>query len=236
MDIVVIVKRIDSSAGSATGKMMDIGDKTALDMAVSLRDRYGHGNSTVSALCIAPVEASDIIRECYSLGADTGYLLSDPAFESIDLNGLIDLLYSAIKAIGKCDMVVMASPSDDTVLVEIGKKLAGMLGFKHFSGVDSYDGVSNTKVSLRGKGAQREVIEPPAVINLACDLEQKIYNAMRIMKAYKKEINVLTAKDIKLKPGSAVVMHQESPSVSISEPEKVTHNVPHHGRRKTVKQ
>lgn len=198
MDILVIVKRIDMSDNSPTKKLMDIADKTALDLAIGLRDKHGHGNSTVSVLCIAPAVASDVIRECYSLGADTAYMLSDPAFESIDLNGLISLLSGGIGFIGKCDAIIMASTSDDTVLVDVGKKLAEMIKFSHYSGVDSFEGTSN-KIILKGKKGEKEIVEAPVLINLACDEEQYIHNAMRIMKAFKKEIRMITAKDLELK-------------------------------------
>lgn len=198
MDIVVIVKRIDSSDNSPTGKVMDIGDKTAIDFAISLREKYGLGNTRVSVICIAPYEASDVIRECYGLGVDAGYLLSDPMFEQIDVEGIVNILFSALTKLNGCDLVLMASPSNDTITVDLGNKLARLLGFKHLKQVEHLDGYGN-RVVVRGKNiSDREIVELPALINLSCDSEQKVFNAMRIMKAFKKEVKVFTSRDLNM--------------------------------------
>ncbi|MFN8577251.1 MAG: hypothetical protein U0354_10375 [Candidatus Sericytochromatia bacterium] len=197
MDILVIVKRILTSEDSPTHKLMDIADKTAVDMAINIRDRHGQGKGSVSVICIAPIESSEIIRECYSLGVDTGYLLADPLFESLTLDQLIMLLYHGIKKVDSYDVVIMPSTSNDTVLVDIAGKLADMLNLKHIKNIDSFDGAGPTRLSLKGKKINdREIVEPPLMISFSCDAEQKIHNAMRIMKAYKKEVRVITSSEI----------------------------------------
>lgn len=197
MDILVIVKRIITSEDSPTNKMMDIADKTAVDMAINIRDRHGQGRGSVSVLCIAPIESSEIIRECYSLGVDTGYLLADPLFESLTLDQLIMLLYHGIKKVENYDVIIMPSTSNDTVIVDIASKLAEMLNIRHIANVDSFDGAGTSRLSLKGKKINdKEIVEPPLMISMTVDAEQKIYNAMRIMKAFKKEVRVITSEDI----------------------------------------
>lgn len=196
MDIVVIVKRIDTSDSSPTGKVMDIGDKTALDMAIILREKHGFGNSKVSVLCIAPVDAAEIIRESYAIGADTGYLLSDPMFESIDVNGLVGLLHSAVNKLTKCELIIMASHTGDDLTIDVGNKLATSLGFKHVKNVEKFESAHGNRIAVTGKNQEREIVEIPVLINLVCDSEQKVHNAMRIMKAFKKDVKIWTAKDL----------------------------------------
>lgn len=199
MDILVIVKRILTSEDSPTHKLMDIADKTAVDMAINIRDRHGQGRGSVSVICIAPIESSEVIRECYSLGVDTGYLLADPLFESLTLDQLIMLLYHGIKKVDNYDVVVMPSTPNDTVLVDIAGKLADMLNLRHIKNVDSFDGAGPTKLSLKGKKINdKEIVDPPLMISLLCDAEQKIHNAMRIMKAFKKEVRVITSSEIRI--------------------------------------
>ncbi len=201
MNIVVIVKRINApSNASPSQKVLDVGDKIALDMAIGVREKCGVGNSHVSALCIAPVEDSDVIRECYSLGADVGYLLSDPLFEQLDLDGLIGVLSSSALKIDNCDVLVMVSASNDAVTIDVGRRLAEMLKFKHASNVDAFDCQGNSRIVVKRanpkNGPEREVIELPVLINLNCDSPLVVHNAMRIMKAFKKEVKIWTHKDL----------------------------------------
>jgi electron transfer flavoprotein beta subunit len=196
VDIVVIVKRIDTSDSSPTGKAMDIGDKTALDLAITLREKHGFGNSRVSVLCIAPVDAAEVIRESYAVGADIGYLLSDPMFESIDVNGLVGLLQSAVNKLGKCDLVIMASHTGDDITIDVGNKLANSLGFKHVKNIEKFEAAHGNRITTISKNEERSIVEVPALINLVCDSEQKVHNAMRIMKAFKKDVKIWTSKDL----------------------------------------
>lgn len=197
MDILVIVKRIDTSEDSHTNKLMDIADKVAVDMAINIRDRHGQGKGSVSVLCIAPVDSSEIIRECFCLGVDSGYLLADPLFESLSLEQLIMLLYHGIKKVESYDVVVMPSSASDTIIPDIAGKLASMLDLRHVKEIDSFDGAGMTKLSLKGpRISEKEIVDPPLMISLMCDAEQHIPNAMRIMKAYKKEVKVITSETI----------------------------------------
>lgn len=194
MDILVIVKRIDTSEDSPTNKLMDIADKTAVDMAINIRDRHGQGRGSVSVLCIAPVESPEIMRECFSLGVDQGYLLADPLFESLSLDQLTMLLFHGIKKVENYGVVVMPSTSNDTVITDIASKLANMLDIRHVKNIEGFDGAGATRLSLKTLGKDdKEIVEPPLMISLVCDAEQKIHNAMRIMKAYKKEIIVINS-------------------------------------------
>ncbi len=197
MDILVIVKRIDTSEDSHTNKLMDIADKSAVDMAINIRDRHGQGKGSVSVLCIAPVDSTDVIRECFSLGVDQGYLLADHLFESITLDQLIMLLYHGIKKVETYDVVVMPSTASDNIIPDIASRLASMLDLKYVKQIDNYDGAGPTKITLKGpKINDREIVDPPLMISMICDDEQKIHNAMRIMKAYKKEVKVITSEHI----------------------------------------
>ena len=195
MHLAVIVKRIDTSDNSPTNKLMDIGDKTAIEFAVNVRDKNEKANSKVSAICIAPSDSSEVVRECFSFGADEGYLLDDKSFESVNLDGLINLLHKTIEHLQNFDVVLMSSPSTDNVTVSLGKKLADALNYKHISHVESVERLSHSKLLVRTKKGT-EVVEIPVLINIACDLEQVIPSASRIMKIYKKEVHILNAKDL----------------------------------------
>jgi len=51
-------------------------DKHAMEAALQLKERFG---APVAVLSMGPPEAGAIVKECLALGADQGFLLSDPA-------------------------------------------------------------------------------------------------------------------------------------------------------------
>lgn len=204
MNISVIVKRMGIHDGS-NKKMMDIADKIAIDQAVFIKERDEKTATKVSALCIAPPEDSEILRECFAFGADEGYLLNDPKFEKVGLEGLITVLYKAIKNIDSNGVVILTSSSNDPVTASLGKALADVLGYKHVYNVEKFE-MHYRKLYVRRKGqSENEHIETPVVINFISDAEQKIDNAVRIMKVFKKEVKVLNARDLDFDPNKLVV-------------------------------
>lgn len=204
MNISVIVKRMSIHEGS-NKKMMDIADKIAIDQAVYIKERDEKSTTKVSALCIAPPEEAEILRECFAFGADEGYLLNDPQFEKVGLEGLITVLYKAIKNIDSNGIVVLTSSSNDPVTLSLGKTLADVLGYKHVYNVERLE-MHHRKFFVRKKGqSETELVEGPTVVNFISDAEQKIENAVRIMRVFKKEVKVLSAKDIDFDPNKLVV-------------------------------
>ena len=56
-------------------------DAHAAEAAVQIKERYG---AHVTVVCMGPPQATEVIRECISYGADRGILLSDRAFAGSD--------------------------------------------------------------------------------------------------------------------------------------------------------
>ena len=196
MNIVVIVKRSDALNVDDKTISIDLADRMAIESAVKIKERSFMIPTTVTALCIAPAEASHVIRDCFSLGVDSAYLLDDPIFETVDLDGLINVLSKGIKKIGTPEIVMMGANSTDQVLVTLGKSLADVLNYKYLSGVDNLEGQDKRITAKLRKNQDRTPVDLPSFVNLSADIEYQFSKAKMIMRLYKKEVKMLNARDI----------------------------------------
>ena len=57
-------------------------DKHAMEAALQLKEQL---DAHIAVISMGPPPAGKIVRECLALGADQGFLLSDPAFAGVDL-------------------------------------------------------------------------------------------------------------------------------------------------------
>lgn len=69
-------------------------DTYALEMAARLKEAVG---GSVTAVTVGPEGAKDAVKTCLAVGANQGYLISDPAFEGADTLGRSKILAAAIK-------------------------------------------------------------------------------------------------------------------------------------------
>jgi len=196
LNIAIIVKRIESSSSRPSDKILDIADKKALDIATEIKEKL---EANVCVFCIAPYGSSEVIRECYSFGIDAGYLLDDPAFERVDENGIVVVLGSAMKKVENFDLVFIASTSDKDAILEVGKKLSNFLGIGHIGSVSGIRMLGNKLFAQPCQQDKKEKdIQTPVLINFVFDPSEKIYNAMRIMKVFKKEVKFFNSNDLGL--------------------------------------
>lgn len=193
MNILVIVKRNESTQNKNIS--IDFHDRMAVELAVAIKEKSFIYPVSVSVICVAPTDSANVIRDCFALGADNAYLLDDKSFETVDIDGLIRLLSKGIKKVNP-DIVVMASNSNDDVLISLGKKLAETINYKHLSGVDDFDG-NDKRISAKLRNKQDKIpLEERVLLNLSLDIEKPFPNAKRIMKLFKKEVIVFNARDL----------------------------------------
>lgn len=195
MNILVIVKRNDTTQNKDKTISIDFHDRMAVELAVAIKEKSFIYPVSVSVICIAPADSSNVIRDCFALGADNAYLLDDKSFETVDIDGLIRLLSKGIKKASNPDIVVMASNSNDDVLISLGKKLAETLNYKHLL-VDDFDG-QDKRLFAKVRNKQDKIpLDSNVMLNLTLDIEQPFPNAKRIMKLFKKEVTIFNARDL----------------------------------------
>ncbi|MBK6849518.1 MAG: electron transfer flavoprotein subunit beta/FixA family protein [Proteobacteria bacterium] len=99
-------------------------DKVALELALQLKDRYG---GKVTALTMGPPKASDLLRECLSMGADEVCLVSDRKFAGADTLATSYVLSRAIAKLGPFDLVFAGRQAIDGDTAQVGPQTAEKL-------------------------------------------------------------------------------------------------------------
>ena len=101
-------------------------DLNALEQALKLKET--HPGSTVTMLTMGPGRAAEIIREGLYRGADGGYLLTDRAFAGADTLATSYALATAIRKIGKYDLIIGGRQAIDGDTAQVGPQVAEKLG------------------------------------------------------------------------------------------------------------
>lgn len=101
-------------------------DLNALEQALLLKDN--NPGSLVTVLTMGPTRAADILREALCRGADEGVLLTDRAFAGADTLATSYALSTAVRKIGKYDIVLCGRQAIDGDTAQVGPQVAQMLG------------------------------------------------------------------------------------------------------------
>lgn len=105
-------------------------DTYALEMATRLKEAVG---GSITAVTVGSEGAKDAVKTCLAVGADRGFLVSDPAFEGADTLGKSKILAAAIKRLesdaGKpFDLIFLGREATDRASGQVGSQLAEVLG------------------------------------------------------------------------------------------------------------
>jgi electron transfer flavoprotein beta subunit len=96
-------------------------DAYALEMAVRLKEKYG---GEITAISMGPAQATGVLKECLSVGADKAILVTDPAFAGSDTLATSYVLAQAIKKTGDFDIVFCGKQAIDGDTAQVGPEIA----------------------------------------------------------------------------------------------------------------
>lgn len=160
-------------------------DKTALELALQVKDRYG---GKVIAVTMGPPKASDLLRECLYMGADEVYLISDRKFAGADTLATSYVLSEAIKSIGNFDLIFAGRQAIDGDTAQVGPQTAEKLGVAQITYVEEIIRLDKKKIRLKRKiDGGFEVLESafPVLLTVIKDAAvSRPFKARRVM-AYK---------------------------------------------------
>jgi len=114
--------RVDRS--SAAGEINPF-DLNALETAVQLKEKLG---GTVTTISMGPPQAESSVRDSLSRGADRGILLVGKEFAGADTWATSYTLASAIKKLGKFDIIVCGEKTVDGDTGQVGPEIGEWLG------------------------------------------------------------------------------------------------------------
>jgi electron transfer flavoprotein beta subunit len=165
-------------------------DKHAMEVALQIKAQF---EARISVLSMGPPEAGNIVKECLALGADQGFLLSDPAFGGADAYATAFTLAKGIQKIGSFDVIFCGMASSDGSTEWVGPEIATFLDLPVVTLVEEIvkcDGASwKVKASVEN-GYRLMQVELPAVFTVTRELNTpRALSFSGIIKARKKEID-----------------------------------------------
>jgi electron transfer flavoprotein beta subunit len=212
MRIIVPIKQILDPSGMTVNRrrerifinreeyIINPNDKNALEEALKLKDEQG---AEVVAVTMGPERADDALREALAMGADSGFLLTDEAFEKADISVATTVLGTAIQKIGDYDLIIAGCQAADTGAGQLGPRLAQYLGLPQITEVCELVAAGDSQVKAkcnRGQGCAEVEASLPALLTVAQDANQPRYpTGARIINAYREwEVTVWRASDVGL--------------------------------------
>lgn len=134
-------------------------DLHALETALQVRDQYG---GTVTAVCMGPMAACEVLRECLYRGVDRAILVSDRRAAASDTLATSYILSQAVRKLGKVDIVFCGRQAIDGDTAQVGPQLAEKLGIPQITYFEKLvDLIGSTIRVQRNVGNGWEVIESP---------------------------------------------------------------------------
>ena len=212
MKIIVLLKRVpDTEAkilinteGSGINKegikfIINTYDEYAIEESLKLKEKVG-GDTTVTTVCMAPDESTEVIRTALAMGADDAIHICDPALENPTPSMTASLLAKAIEDHG-FDIIFCGKQGIDYDMAQTQAFLAEKLDIPQINIISEFKiSDDNKKVFLvrNIEGADEKVeADLPAIISCNKGLNEPRYASLPgIMKSKKKEIKKLTLADL----------------------------------------
>jgi electron transfer flavoprotein beta subunit len=121
-------------------------DLNALEMALSLKDKYG---GSVTVLTMGPLQAAEVLRQALYRGADRVILLSDRKFAGADTQATSYTLKCALNKLGSYDLVFCGRQAIDGDTAQVGPQVAEKLGIPQITYSEAIIDLSDEEIFVR---------------------------------------------------------------------------------------
>jgi electron transfer flavoprotein beta subunit len=211
MDMIVCVKRVPHTQEvdlvidpqktdikkDMLAHVMNEWDIYAIEEAIQLKERFG---GTVTAVTLGTEDDEEVLRRCLAMGADRAVLI-DSEDRSLDSYVISKILSSMIQRL-EFDLVMTGVQADDDNSGAVGGMLSGHLGLPHAAVVTAVEPQEDeVKIRIELEGGIEEVskVRLPALLTIQTGINEPRYvSIMGIRKAAKKELKVMTLKELDL--------------------------------------
>ncbi len=166
--------------------VINTADKNAIELAVSLKEKFG---GEISVVTMAPPSAREQLLEALSYGIDKAYLLSDRRVGGADTLATSYSLYHMLKKIGSFDLVILGNESDDGATAHVPSQLGEWMDTAHMSDVVAVD-IKDDNTVLLTKEYEDSFCDYEAAMPCVIGVRKNI-NEVR----YPKTWDILTAKN-----------------------------------------
>ncbi|MFZ3172386.1 MAG: electron transfer flavoprotein subunit beta/FixA family protein [Carboxydocellales bacterium] len=210
MQIVVLVKETFDTEAKITlnsnnqiesrgiNLVVDAYSEFAVEEALRIKERLGSGKVVV--LCAGSESSVAALRHCFAMGADEGYLISDPDLTNGDQTTTAKVLAKALDKI-PFDLILGGYKSVDNATAQVCQRVSEILGIPEVSVVTKIELEGNKAVVNREIDDGFEIIEValPAIFSAQQGLAEPRYPTMKgIMQAKKKPLQKWSLADLGL--------------------------------------
>ena len=122
-------------------------DLNALEQALRLKEQYP--GTTVKVLTMGPPRAAEIVREGMFRGTDGGYLLTDRAFAGADTLATSYALSTAIRKMGRYDIIIGGRQAIDGDTAQVGPQVAEKLGLTQITYAEEILKVEDGRITVK---------------------------------------------------------------------------------------
>lgn len=175
-------------------------DEQAVEAALRIKDRQ---KGKITVLTVGSASAIDVVRHALAMGADEGFILSDPTFEGSDSFATAYILTKAMKKIGQYDLVLCGRQAADWDVGAVGSIIGEDLGIPVVTLAKKVEVVDGKLKIERVVPGGHEVVElpPPAVITVGSEIGQpRIPSGWGIISAARKAVPIWKAADLQIEP------------------------------------
>jgi len=185
--------------------VVDPFDEFGVELAIQLREKR-KDVAEIVALTVGPDKAAEALRIALAMGADAGVHLNDPSFESLNEVFMAVLIAEAVKKEPAFDLILCGKMNIDLDAGAVGPAVAEFLGLPHVGAVQGLEIANDGKsfVARRRIEGAEEVVEGPLPVVLTIEkglVEPRYPSLPNLMKAKKKPVKLLAAKDIQVHDG-----------------------------------
>jgi electron transfer flavoprotein beta subunit len=162
-----------------------------------MKERFG---GTVTAISMAPLAGTDVLREAIAIGADDAVLLSDRLFAGADTLATAYVLAAAVKKLGEFDLIFCGNQSLDGSTGQVGPEVAEFLGVSHVTYARKVDLVDGRIVRVE-KALEHGYMVIEARMPLVLSVLEEVnvprhMSLIRISDAMRAEVRVWTSRDL----------------------------------------
>lgn len=218
MNILVLLKQVPANLQvtldaqynierDLTENMLNPADKSALHMALQLREHHG---GQVNCLTMGPVSAADCLREAAVQGADALYHICDKRLAGADSYITALVLQHCVEKIGGADLILCGQKTVDGETGQVGPELSRLLGYNCLTNVTALELRENGVLFCRRITETEEQLYQmplPTVLSVcSIPVPNRLPSLIQLRQAKKKEIQTMDADAVGLPEGFSAKM------------------------------
>jgi electron transfer flavoprotein alpha/beta subunit len=187
-------------------------DRFALEAALRIKKEL---DAHISIMSMGPPPAGSVVKECLALGADEGFLLTDPAFAGADAFTTAYTLSKGVEKVAPYDVILCGMASSDGSTEWVGPELATFLKIPVVTRVNEITDFGGEWWEVKAEvenGYRRVRVRLPALLTVTRELNTpRTLSFSGVIQARKKEITEWGLEDLDVSESAVGV--KGSPSI-----------------------